>query len=345
MSATTQRGPGDTLSFSSPESDFTSGMGSMMAEKAEKRASPPDVKESTRCSASSITHSDTLSFASPESDFTGGFPLVGNDVDWEVVNGERHSDTLSFASPESDFTGGRPLVGNDVDHEVVDRDMESDLAYSLSFSSPESDFTGLPLTSSQRRQLDNVSSTIGTVDIFPEEPADQRQSDLAYSLSFASESNSDSVVGLPLTPIQKQQLRKLIVNNLAPHSAPITMSEALASTGEAKVLTMAVAPFEIKHVNDEWVSLCGYTPEESIGKDLGILQGPLTDEDAVSNLISAIEKGDYENAVANLTNYSKNGDAFENDLTVTPVVEEDSEQIVALMGILRPLSQSSAMKN
>jgi len=256
-----------------------------------------------------------------------------------------HSDTLSFASPESDFTGGRPLVGNDVDQEVIDRDMESDLAYSLSFSSPESDFTGLPLTSSQRRQLDNVSSTTGTVDIFPEEPADQRQSDLSYSLSFASESNSNSGVGLPLTPIQKQQLRKLIVNNLAPHSAPITMSEALAPTGEAKVLTTTMAPFEIKHVNDEWVSLCGYTPEESIGKDLGILQGPLTDEDAVSNLISAIEKGDYENAVANLTNYSKNGDAFENDLTVTPVVEEDSEQIVALMGILRPQSQSSAMKN
>ena len=82
---------------------------------------------------------------------------------------------------------------------------------------------------------------------------------------------------------------------------------------------------------------------QSIGRDLGILQGPLTDELKLTDLMSSIEKGDYSNAKARLTNYSKDGGSFENDLTVTPVV--DNEQIVALMGILRPSNQQQSSSN
>ena len=236
--------------------------------------------------------------------------------------------TLSFSSPDSHFTAAAAATSATAAPPSSESQMEDDHSYTLSFASPESDFTGLPLTPTQQQQLSDVAN----------ESSDELD-DYSNTLSFASPESDFS--GLPLTSIQKQQLNKLIVNEMAPHSTPITMDSALASTGEAKVLTSPVAPFNIQHVNDEWMSLCGFSAEESIGKDLGILQGPLTDEAVLSDLRNAIKKGDYVNAQISLTNYNKNGESFGNNLSVTPVVEDDGEKIVALLGILRPVQLSN----
>ena len=232
-----------TMSFASPESDFTGHIDKSKLAEAEASTYEP------------YEHSQTLSFASPESDFTGHIDK-SKLAEASTYEPYEHSQTLSFASPESDFTGANASSPISV---PVESSSESEFSYSLSFSSPESDFTGVPLTPVQKMQMDEAFS--GTQDIFPDDPVEKAsESDFSYSMSLSSPESD--FTGLPLTPIQKQQLRKLIVNDLAPHSAPITMSEALASTGEAKVITSAVAPFAIKHVNTEWVSLCGFSVEE-----------------------------------------------------------------------------------
>jgi hypothetical protein len=248
---------GDNLSFTSPEADWTAQDVEINMTSTSSVPSVPEGKNGDSVNASvnaNDNFSHTMSFASPESDFTGHIDKS------KLAEAEspayEHSQTLSFASPESDFTGANASSPISV---PVESSSESEFSYSLSFSSPESDFTGVPLTPIQKMQMDEAFS--GTQDIFPDDPVEKAsESDFSYSMSLSSPESD--FTGLPLTPIQKQQLRKLIVNDLAPHSAPITMSEALASTGEAKVITSAVAPFTIKHVNTEWVSLCGFSVEE-----------------------------------------------------------------------------------
>lgn len=39
-------------------------------------------------------------------------------------------------------------------------------------------------------------------------------------------------------------------------------------------------PHAITHVNEAWTALCGFTPEEALGKTCGLLQGPRTAESA-----------------------------------------------------------------
>merc|ERR1719482_1440094 len=81
---------------------------------------------------------------------------------------------------------------------------------------------------------------------------------------------------------------------------------------EAQIVTSADPPFPITHVNRAWVNLCGFTPEEAIGRTCRILQGPETNFEAVGALHAAVDA--CAAITVRLLNYTKRAVPFLNDL-------------------------------
>ena len=114
-----------------------------------------------------------------------------------------------------------------------------------------------------------------------------------------------------------------------------TITEALAPSTEARVLTDATDCFRIQHVNEAWTRLCCYSKDESHGKTLGMLQGYSTDKKTVEDLVLLLKEGKSVDAV--LTNYNKWGRKFHNQLTVDPVVCTQTQDITHFIGVLKEI--------
>ena len=114
-----------------------------------------------------------------------------------------------------------------------------------------------------------------------------------------------------------------------------TLTEALAPSTEARVLTDANEGFRIQHVNDAWTRLCGYSNDEANGKTLGMIQGHDTDNKSVEDLVSLLQKGKSVDAV--LINYNKWGRKFHNHLTVNPVLCNETQSITHFIGVLNEI--------
>jgi len=114
---------------------------------------------------------------------------------------------------------------------------------------------------------------------------------------------------------------------------PNTLDDAVRDSEDARVVTTAKRPFVIEHVNDAWTKLCGFTAEEAVGKTLAILQGPDTEKGEVADLIRGCEDGHATSAL--LTNYTKEGDKFQNFLRVFPLTEDDGTKVSHMLGVLQ----------
>ena len=104
----------------------------------------------------------------------------------------------------------------------------------------------------------------------------------------------------------------------------------LASQGsrDPQIFTKATSPYVITYVNAAWEALCGFEAREVVGKTCRVLQGPDTSCEALKILHQALKQ---ETAVSvRLLNYTKQGTAFLNDLTVEPL--EDGGSVVAFVG-------------
>ena len=77
------------------------------------------------------------------------------------------------------------------------------------------------------------------------------------------------------------------------------------------------------YVNDEFLELTGYDRNEVLGRNCRFLQGPDTREEPVAELRAAIDAA--EAITVDLRNYRKDGSAFWNRLTVTPIENEEGE--------------------
>lgn len=111
----------------------------------------------------------------------------------------------------------------------------------------------------------------------------------------------------------------------------------------AIVVTDTQNPFRITNVNAAWESLCGYTRDECQGRSLGsLLQGKETDVGAVTALVSKLLSGEKAGTI--LTNYTKSGRKFRNDLRVGPVVDEMGKT-VRFVGVLREIKSDQPMED
>lgn len=107
----------------------------------------------------------------------------------------------------------------------------------------------------------------------------------------------------------------------------------LEAIGAGVLLVDAQAPDQpITFVNRRFEQLTGYTAAECIGRNCRFLQGAETDPQAVASLSRAIALRQATQVV--IRNYRKNGEAFDNELYVSPVSDERND-VRWLVGIAR----------
>ena len=74
-------------------------------------------------------------------------------------------------------------------------------------------------------------------------------------------------------------------------------------------------------VNQEFCRTTGYTREEATGRNCRFLQGPETEPEAIQVIRNTLSKG--QDCHVKLTNYRKNGEMFQNLLSMKPVFDAD----------------------
>jgi PAS domain S-box-containing protein len=299
------------LSLSSPESDFTAARPHELAAELLVESAP----------SSSSFVAPHLSFASPESDFTAAMPH-------EVVAGQQgflsrlleqamqHQTTLSFASPESDFTSST--------HIAVSQDDPSALAKSSLFSA-----------SVAEKEAAVVAEVLASSSV---EPPSLSFFTASPYLSFASP-DSDFCAAPSIiisSSSQQQQQQSPLIHSLY-ELEEVTLAEATALSSEARVVTSAKSPFTITHVNGAWEDLCGFSACEAQGSTLELIQGPETKGEALRGLLGQLKQG--RRAEAKLVNYTKSGKRFVNQLEVVPVKDEATGELTHFLGVLKLIAE------
>ncbi|CAM9252965.1 unnamed protein product [Choristocarpus tenellus] len=74
-------------------------------------------------------------------------------------------------------------------------------------------------------------------------------------------------------------------------------------------------------INDEFTRTTGYTKEEAVGRNCRFLQGPDTEPESIAVIRNTLAKG--QDCHVKLTNYRKNGEKFQNLLSMKPVFDAD----------------------
>lgn len=95
------------------------------------------------------------------------------------------------------------------------------------------------------------------------------------------------------------------------------LSVALDSNFASVMLTSAKDQYTIKYVNSAFTDLTGYTSDEVIGKDPGLLQGPKTDKSLLKTLRNKLQKGDTFHGKT--VNYRKDGSEFTMEWKIYPI--------------------------
>lgn len=83
-------------------------------------------------------------------------------------------------------------------------------------------------------------------------------------------------------------------------------------------------------VNPSFSRISGYSYEESVGRNCRFLQGPATEQKAVADLRQALQ--DEQPVTTTLLNYRKDGTAFWNQLSITPVFDGEGT-LVSFVGV------------
>lgn len=108
-------------------------------------------------------------------------------------------------------------------------------------------------------------------------------------------------------------------------------NRAMASVNVGIVISDARKPgYPNIYVNPALSRMTGYTQDELLHGDMHMLQGPETDRDAILEIRHAIEAG--RSRQVTLKNYRKNGEAFWNELLVSPVMD-DAGDITHYIGV------------
>lgn len=98
---------------------------------------------------------------------------------------------------------------------------------------------------------------------------------------------------------------------------------ALDSNFSSIMLTSATRDFTIRYVNPAFTELTGYTAEEVIGKDPGLLHGPKTDRGLLSQLREKLEVGNTFHGKT--VNYRKDGSEFMMEWKIYPIKNGNDE--------------------
>lgn len=290
------------LSFASPEADFVAQGTTRSVEGGTARHSGP-------------VWSGKISFASPEADCTAIESKVHSRSVHSHAQTRRQDAPLwtgnySFASPEADFTGevarSRASASEQPDNSFV-------WSGQLSFASPESDFTG-------------EAARMPEMDVEPAQSQLYNGPVWSGQLSFASpESDWQAETILPWVRTSPSTVSERL---------PRTLQQALMEEHVAIVVTTAMAPHKIVHVNRAWEAMCGYHKSEVLDKDLSIIQGPETNTKLAESTVAHLVE-DHVPIDMYLVNYRRSGEKFYNHVSMGPMkLNEESSEDDFLVGIL-----------
>ena len=99
----------------------------------------------------------------------------------------------------------------------------------------------------------------------------------------------------------------------------ITIAETYPACIVISDMTIPGAP--MVYVNPEFCRTTGYSKEESTGRNCRFLQGPQTEPESIAVIRNTLSKG--QDCHVKLTNYRKNGEIFQNLLSMKPVFDSD----------------------
>ncbi|MDJ0816369.1 MAG: PAS domain S-box protein [Desulfobacterales bacterium] len=110
------------------------------------------------------------------------------------------------------------------------------------------------------------------------------------------------------------------------------LNVAMDSNFSSIMLTSASDGYQIKYVNPAFTELTGYMPEEVIGKDPSLLQGPKTDRSLLTQLREKLNSGDTFHGKT--VNYRKDGSEFMMEWKIYPIKNAD-QQTTFFMAVQR----------
>jgi len=114
-----------------------------------------------------------------------------------------------------------------------------------------------------------------------------------------------------------------------------TLKRAIESSTTGVVIADSTLPdMPLTYVNPAFEKLTGYSANYSVGKNCRFLQGPDTDQTQVSKIREAIKTGIGCKVI--LLNYKKDGTKFWNELSISPI--EENDEIVGFVGIQDDIS-------
>lgn len=88
-------------------------------------------------------------------------------------------------------------------------------------------------------------------------------------------------------------------------------------------------------VSEEFEKQTGYPPEEALGRNCRLLQGPDTDPDAVQAIQRALQS--ESEITVDILNYRKDGTKFWNRLRIRPLYDEDGK-VMFFAGAQNPIT-------
>lgn len=116
-------------------------------------------------------------------------------------------------------------------------------------------------------------------------------------------------------------LFKLVVDDLA--------------SGLSAVVCSATPGNPVIFVSDAFEKHTGYAPNEVIGQNLSLLQGPQTEPSSVERFRHLIKQGKAGRIV--ITNYRKDGTPFEHVCDLRPI-RDDNDEVALFVAIQRTIA-------
>src|ERR687883_1763190 len=115
------------------------------------------------------------------------------------------------------------------------------------------------------------------------------------------------------------------------------LDRAVTASSNGIVITDPNLPDNpIVYVNPAFVATTGYSTEEAIGQNCRFLQGADRDQPALEELRAAIREGRECQVV--LRNYKKDGTLFWNELSMSPVHDEEGN-LANFIGVLGDVTE------
>ena len=106
---------------------------------------------------------------------------------------------------------------------------------------------------------------------------------------------------------------------------------AIAASLNGIVIADATRPdYPLTYVNSAFEAMTGYSAEEALGRNCRFLQGEDRDQPGIEEMREATREGKYSQSV--VRNYKKDGTLFYNEVSVSPVYDEDG-RLSAFVGV------------